>query len=87
MKTIDRIEAVGEKTADTEYREQKDTDSYTMLCDLRRDVTEMKSDMSEKTSEVNYLMAETEALKAMVRELANIIDERTSPAIPTKGFE
>lgn len=80
MKIIDRIEAVGEKVTDVEYKEQRDADSYNTLCDLRQKLGVVEDDVTEHGSEINYLVAEVASLKAMVRELAIIIDETHVPS-------
>lgn len=75
MNATQRIEEIGEKASDAEYKEQQGTDEFDRLLDLEDKVATIEESGTENKHGVNYLMAEVTALRAMVRELAHIIDE------------
>ena len=74
MKAIDRIKMVGEEASDAEYKQHRDGDAYNALCDLRQQTGLIKEGVADNESGINYLMAEVSALRAMVEELAEMLD-------------
>lgn len=74
MKAIDRIKMAGEEASEAHYKEQRGTDDYNELRDLRKHYGLMKEDVADNESGINYLMAEVSALRAMVEELARMLD-------------
>lgn len=75
MDTLKRIKDIGEIAEDAEYTEQRSVDIYDKRLEQKRVLDRIEEIESENKHDIDYLMAEVAASRAMILELATIVDE------------